>query len=81
LTSSAHNRQGDGPEPVQVVFLWHMHQPCYRDPLDGAFVLPWVRLHALKDYLGMVRLLEETPWTRSRPTPGAKPWSCRSASA
>jgi alpha-amylase/alpha-mannosidase (GH57 family) len=38
-----------------------MHQPCYRDPLDGTVALPWVRLHALKDYLGMVRLLEETP--------------------
>lgn len=46
---------------VRVAFLWHMHQPCYRDPLDGTMVLPWVRLHALKDYLGMVELLEATP--------------------
>lgn len=46
---------------VKVVILWHMHQPCYRDPLDGRTVLPWVRLHALKDYLGMVELLGETP--------------------
>jgi len=46
---------------VRVAFLWHMHQPLYRDPLDGAVMLPWVRLHALKDYLGMVRILEETP--------------------
>jgi alpha-amylase/alpha-mannosidase (GH57 family) len=46
---------------VRVAFLWHMHQPCYRDPLDGTVILPWVRLHALKDYLGMVRMLEDTP--------------------
>jgi alpha-amylase/alpha-mannosidase (GH57 family) len=46
---------------VRVAFLWHMHQPPYRDPLTGHSVLPWVRLHALKDYLGMVKLLEETP--------------------
>ena len=46
---------------VKVVVLWHMHQPCYRDPLDGRMVLPWVRLHALKDYVGMVELLGETP--------------------
>jgi alpha-amylase/alpha-mannosidase (GH57 family) len=46
---------------VRVAFLWHMHQPPYRDPLAGRSVLPWVRLHALKDYLGMVRLVEETP--------------------
>lgn len=46
---------------VRVVFLWHMHQPSYRDPLDGTVVLPWVRLHALKDYLGMVQILGDTP--------------------
>jgi alpha-amylase/alpha-mannosidase (GH57 family) len=38
-----------------------MHQPPYRDPSTGRPILPWVRLHALKDYLGMVKLLEETP--------------------
>lgn len=47
--------------PVRVSFLWHMHQPNYRDPQSGDAVLPWVRLHALKDYLGMVEVLEETP--------------------
>jgi alpha-amylase/alpha-mannosidase (GH57 family) len=46
---------------IRVTFLWHMHQPSYRDPLDGTVILPWVRLHALKDYLGMVRLVEEFP--------------------
>ena len=44
-----------------MAVLWHMHQPSYRDPLDGTFVLPWVRLHALKDYWGMVQILAETP--------------------
>jgi alpha-amylase/alpha-mannosidase (GH57 family) len=46
---------------VRVAILWHMHQPCYRDPIDDQMVLPWVRLHALKDYVGMVEVLEETP--------------------
>ncbi|HEV2385972.1 MAG TPA: glycoside hydrolase family 57 protein [Candidatus Acidoferrales bacterium] len=46
---------------VHLVLLWHMHQPDYRDPVTGAFVLPWTRLHALKDYWGMVKLLEEFP--------------------
>ena len=41
--------------------LWHMHQPQYRDPSSGRYVLPWTRLHALKDYWGMVRVLEEFP--------------------
>jgi alpha-amylase/alpha-mannosidase (GH57 family) len=46
---------------VHLVFLWHMHQPEYRDPSTGAFVLPWTRLHSLKDYWGMVKLLEKFP--------------------
>src|SRR5712691_1897133 len=46
---------------VHLVLLWHMHQPQYRDPSTGRYVLPWTRLHALKDYWGMVKLLEEFP--------------------
>ena len=46
---------------IRVVFLWHMHQPFYKDLASGEYRLPWVRLHALKDYYGMVKLLEEFP--------------------
>jgi alpha-amylase/alpha-mannosidase (GH57 family) len=46
---------------VNLMILWHMHQPQYRDPSTGRYVLPWTRLHALKDYWGMVRVLEEFP--------------------
>lgn len=38
-----------------------MHQPVYRDPDTRRYVMPWTRLHALKDYWGMVRILEEFP--------------------
>ena len=38
-----------------------MHQPQYRDPATGQYVLPWTRLHALKDYWGMVKIMEEFP--------------------
>jgi len=38
-----------------------MHQPQYRDPENGRYVLPWTRLHALKDYWGMVEVLREFP--------------------
>jgi alpha-amylase/alpha-mannosidase (GH57 family) len=41
--------------------LWHMHQPQYRDPSSGQYLLPWTRLHALKDYWGMVKIMEEFP--------------------
>ena len=46
---------------VNLVILWHMHQPQYRDPSTGQYLLPWTRLHALKDYWGMVKVLEEFP--------------------
>jgi alpha-amylase/alpha-mannosidase (GH57 family) len=44
-----------------VCFLWHMHQPFYKDLWSGEYKLPWTRLHALKDYAGMVEILAEFP--------------------
>jgi len=49
---------------IQVVFLWHMHQPFYKDLVTNQYTLPWVRFHALKDYYGMVHLLEPFPRVR-----------------
>jgi alpha-amylase/alpha-mannosidase (GH57 family) len=46
---------------LRVVVLWHQHQPFYKDLVTGEYRLPWVRLHALKDYYGMVKLLDEFP--------------------
>src|SRR3954470_5941532 len=46
---------------IHLLFLWHMHQPYYKDLVSGEYRLPWVRLHALKDYYGMVKLLDEFP--------------------
>ena len=49
---------------TRVAILWHMHQPFYQDLVTGEHILPWVRLHALKDYYGMVALLREFPAVR-----------------
>jgi alpha-amylase/alpha-mannosidase (GH57 family) len=46
---------------LRVVVLWHQHQPYYKDLVTGEYRLPWVRMHALKDYYGMVKLLDEFP--------------------
>ncbi len=46
---------------LRVVVLWHQHQPFYKDLVTGEYRLPWVRMHALKDYYGMVKLLDEFP--------------------
>src|SRR5438094_7118330 len=49
---------------TRVAFVWHMHQPYYEDLVTREHILPWVRLHALKDYYGMVALLREFPNVR-----------------
>ncbi len=46
---------------LRVIILWDQHQPFYKDLVTGEYRLPWVRLHALKDYYGMVKLLDEFP--------------------
>ncbi|MFA4985545.1 MAG: glycoside hydrolase family 57 protein [Candidatus Brocadiia bacterium] len=47
--------------PVNVAFLWHQHQPFYKDTLSGRQELPWVRLHGIKDYWGMAETLRRYP--------------------
>lgn len=49
---------------ADLAFLWHMHQPDYRHPESGEFVLPWVLLHAIKDYSDMASHLERHPGVR-----------------
>jgi alpha-amylase/alpha-mannosidase (GH57 family) len=46
---------------VHVSFLWHMHQPFYKDLVRQRYVMPWAYLHATKDYFGMAALAEEFP--------------------
>jgi len=54
-----------GPARLPVVLLWHMHQPQYRDALNGEYVLPWTYLHAIKDYVDMAAHLEAQPNARA----------------
>ena len=49
---------------IRVCFLWHMHQPFYKDLITGEYKLPWTRMHALKDYFGMVEMLRDFPEVR-----------------
>ena len=48
-------------DKLKLVICWHMHQPWYRESIDGVFHLPWVYLHALKDYTDMASHLEAHP--------------------
>lgn len=42
-------------------FLWHMHQPYYRDMLTKKCVQPWVRLHGIHSYYDMLKLYADFP--------------------
>jgi alpha-amylase/alpha-mannosidase (GH57 family) len=46
---------------VSLALMWHQHQPYYPDDLTGENPMPWVRLHATKDYIGMAMHLDEVP--------------------
>ncbi|MEQ1661287.1 MAG: glycoside hydrolase family 57 protein [Thiobacillus sp.] len=46
---------------LNVVLCWHMHQPYYREGLQGTYHLPWVYLHGIKDYSDMAAHLEQHP--------------------
>jgi alpha-amylase/alpha-mannosidase (GH57 family) len=50
---------------LNVVLCWHMHQPYYREGLKGAYHLPWVYLHGIKDYSDMAAHLERYPAMRA----------------
>jgi len=50
---------------LKVVLCWHMHQPEYRDAATGQYQLPWTYLHAIKDYVDMVAILEQVPNARA----------------
>ena len=43
---------------MNLAFIWHMHQPDYRNA-EGVMQMPWVFLHSIKDYYDM-------PWMMSR---------------
>ncbi len=47
--------------PLSIAFVWHMHQPYYKDDVTGSYILPWVRMHGIKDYYDMPALLTDFP--------------------
>ena len=49
------------PHPLYVAFIWHQHQPLYKNRTTGHYRLPWVRLHGTKDYLDLILILEKYP--------------------
>ncbi len=46
---------------LSIALIWHMHQPAYRTAEGEIYLMPWVRMHAIKDYLDMLLILDEFP--------------------
>ncbi len=46
---------------IHIAFLWHQHQPLYKNPSTGIYDMPWVRLHATKDYYDLAAILDDFP--------------------
>ena len=46
---------------LSIAFIWHMHQPVYKSDMNGIHLMPWVRLHAVKDYLDMLFIMDKFP--------------------
>ena len=46
---------------LSIAILWHMHQPLYKSNDDNIYLMPWVRLHAVKDYLDMLKIMDNFP--------------------
>lgn len=46
-------------KPLKIAFLWHQHQPYYK--MNDTFILPWVRMHGVKDYYDIPALLRQFP--------------------
>ncbi len=44
---------------LSIAFYWHMHQPVYQLSPEGDYLMPWTRLHAVKDYLDMITMLDD----------------------
>ena len=52
-------------DPLYITFMWHMHQPYYKDPIMGEYALPWTYLHAVKDYYDMAAIVADTAGARA----------------
>ena len=49
----------NGEKKLSIAFYWHMHQPVYQLNAESDYLMPWVRLHGVKDYLDMLLIMND----------------------
>ena len=59
--SSGVNKADDA---LNVAIVFHQHQPYYKNKLTGMFELPWVRVHAMTEYVDSPGILAQYPETQ-----------------
>jgi alpha-amylase/alpha-mannosidase (GH57 family) len=50
--------------PLNLAIVWHQHQPLYWNRLTAEYELPWVRVHAVQEYIDSARISAEFPGVR-----------------
>ena len=56
------------PEKVEdalnLAIIFHQHQPYYKNKLTNMYEMPWVRVHAMTEYVDSPGILERYPGTK-----------------
>ncbi|MCH8300122.1 MAG: hypothetical protein IIC39_06225 [Candidatus Marinimicrobia bacterium] len=50
---------------LNIALHWNFHQPQYADPEDRANSQPWIRLHAVREYLDLGLIMQKFPNVKS----------------
>ncbi len=61
IANSGVNKAEDA---LNVAIVFHQHQPYYKNKLTGMFELPWVRVHAMTEYVDSPGILAQYPGTQ-----------------
>jgi alpha-amylase/alpha-mannosidase (GH57 family) len=60
--STINNQPLSGADPVlNLVIIWHQHQPSYQDPETLIYEQPWVFMHGTNSYPYMADVLNDYP--------------------
>ena len=52
------------PKALNVAIVFHQHQPYYKNKLTNMYEMPWVRVHAMTEYVDSPGILADYPDTK-----------------
>ena len=51
-------------DALNLAIVFHQHQPYYKNKLTGTYEMPWVRVHAMTEYVDSPGILAQNPGTK-----------------